>query len=414
MAISYPIYIHFLGYRQLGLWLLLSAVMAIVQLTSLGVGPALTSLVAEAEGKKDYQALIRHTSTGLAMLLGAGVIATFSLWICSDLIAKLAHLGAEDEGVVRTLLPWAGLMSALALMAQACSGVLSGLGRTDVASYLDTASRAIALAVAFALLTKGGGVESVLIATVVAQLTSVCLAAVLARRIQHRWMFSMECISRASIREVWARSRGLMAGSIFTMFLHPFNRFAIARWSGIEDVPVYEIAFSGSFQLRAIFESAVRALAPEASRIWGESGAKASEQISHLRSRFLRLLVATGTPTWLAIALGAEPLLLAWLGPKYRPGMTEAFRYMLVGSYLSLLSVPAFYVAVGLGRSNVIASGQAIIAVLNILLVLGTALAVGRISPIGMAVALMAATGAATLYYNWAASVLLVRTQETQ
>jgi hypothetical protein len=48
--ISYPIYLHYLGYHRYGLWLVLSVVVSVAQLGNLGIPWALMKLVAEDRG----------------------------------------------------------------------------------------------------------------------------------------------------------------------------------------------------------------------------------------------------------------------------------------------------------------------------------------------------------------------------
>ena len=51
MAVGYPLYLHFLGYEQYGVWLVLTTVLSFASLGTLGIGTAVMKLVAEEHGR---------------------------------------------------------------------------------------------------------------------------------------------------------------------------------------------------------------------------------------------------------------------------------------------------------------------------------------------------------------------------
>ena len=53
--VSYPIYLHYLGYHRYGLWLVLSVIVSVAQLGNLGIPWALMKLVAEDHGHGDWE-----------------------------------------------------------------------------------------------------------------------------------------------------------------------------------------------------------------------------------------------------------------------------------------------------------------------------------------------------------------------
>ncbi|NQT03029.1 MAG: hypothetical protein HQ580_13455 [Planctomycetes bacterium] len=50
LAVTYPIYLHYLGYETYGVWLALGVVLAFARLSDLGMAQAVTKLVAEECG----------------------------------------------------------------------------------------------------------------------------------------------------------------------------------------------------------------------------------------------------------------------------------------------------------------------------------------------------------------------------
>ena len=57
MLLSYKIYLHFLGFEQYGVWLVLTTVLSFAQLGDLGVGQAVMKLVAEEHGRNNIDGI---------------------------------------------------------------------------------------------------------------------------------------------------------------------------------------------------------------------------------------------------------------------------------------------------------------------------------------------------------------------
>ncbi len=79
MVVSYPLYLHYLGYEKVGVWLLLSSVQNFAQLGVLGIGPALTKLVAEERGREDADGAQQYVSLATLLVSVTGTIAVVAL-----------------------------------------------------------------------------------------------------------------------------------------------------------------------------------------------------------------------------------------------------------------------------------------------------------------------------------------------
>jgi len=397
--LSYPLYLRYLGYEQFGVWLLLSTIVAFIQLTNLGLGPALTSLVAEAKGRGDTAAVEGYSSSAGTVLLLVGLLAASVAWIASNPVLALARLQGEPLRIATRLFPWAGLLSVTALLAQASTGVLAGLGRIDVSNYLDSCSRLVALAVSLVLLRSGWKVEALISGAIVAQLLLVSGAQLATSQLCGMRSFCVVGVKTQWLAQLWLRASGLTLGSAVGLLIHPFNRFAMARWSGIESVPVYEIAYSGAMQIRSVFEAGGRALVPAVSQARGAAGSAAVEQIERLQWRVTRLFLLAAGPIFLISAFGADPFLRLLLRDGYQEGIASAFRIMLFGSFMSLMGVPSFYVAIGLGRSRIVAIGQSIIASVNVCAVIAWVRWSRGLSSNTVSAVVTLALAMSTLYY---------------
>ena len=81
-AVKFPLYIHFLGYNQYGVWLLLSTILTFAQMGLMGIGPAVIKLVAEEYSKKNIIAIQEYfvTALGLLMFASSGITLFIQGW----------------------------------------------------------------------------------------------------------------------------------------------------------------------------------------------------------------------------------------------------------------------------------------------------------------------------------------------
>ena len=72
--LSYPIYLHYLGYHRYGLWLVLSVIISVAQLGNLGIPWALMKLVAEDHSRSDWEGVRTYINLGCGIILVVGLV----------------------------------------------------------------------------------------------------------------------------------------------------------------------------------------------------------------------------------------------------------------------------------------------------------------------------------------------------
>jgi len=273
-----------------------------------------------------------------------------------------------------------GILTVYAFLIQILTATLSGLGRMDQANYRDSACRAVSLGVAAVLLIFGYGIVSLLIGSAINYLLIHITSILLIRKIVslHILKFNWD-IER--FKKLVSFGGAVLGGSVISMLFSPFNKLMLSRYAGVATVPIYEIAFTASMQVRGLIESGLRPLMPEISRLNGITTQEVRDRIIHIYRCAMKLILFTGVPLYATLALFAPVLLKIWLGDRFVETLPGAFRIMLLGtSFVSLLGVPAYYLILGLGKvhysvtANIIGTGG------NILLVGICAVILGNLS----------------------------------
>jgi O-antigen/teichoic acid export membrane protein len=369
-AISYPLYLRFLGYEKYGVWLILSTVMTFAQLGNLGLGPAVMKLVAEERGRRNLVEIQRYVTTALALLFISGSIVLVVLLSMMGPIISVFNLNQQNSGIVLWLLPYIGCLSIYVFMVQALGSALSGLGRMDLANYIQTLGMVVQLVVSGLLLWVGFGIRSLLFGAVTSYLVIHVATMIAIRRVEPLRFLRLENFSIQHSKRLVRFGSTVFAGSVINMLLNPFNKIVLSRYAGVSTVPVYEIAFTGAMQIRTLVEAGFRSITPEISRVSAQVTISSKNRILFLHRQTIKMILFFGVPLYVTLLIFSPVLLKLWLGDRFVDTLPMAFRVMLVGTFMSLMGIPAYYTLLGLGHVRHIFGSHVVQSTANVLAIL--------------------------------------------
>jgi len=370
MVVAYPIYLHFLGYEKYGVWLVLATVLTFAQLGNLGMGPAVMKLVAEEYGRGDIEGIQHYVTTALALLCVSGTVVLIVILALKNQIASAFKLDDENAKMMLWLLPYIGVLSIYVLMVQVFEALLSGLGRMDLTNYIQSLSRGVNVAVAGLLLFAGFGVKGLLIGSILSYLVIHIASLVCIWRIAPIRFLRIGSFDVYRCKRLLHFGGAVFGGSLISMLFSPFNKLMLSRYAGVSTIPVYEIAFTGSMQIRALFEAGLRAMMPEISRIGANMTSQVKHRISQLNRRAVNLIFLFALPVYTVLIVFAPQLLKLWLGERFVEILPGAFRIMLIGTFLSLVGVPAYYTLMGTGHVRYTLGAHIAQAIINFIIIL--------------------------------------------
>ena len=369
-AISYPLYLHFLGYDKYGVWLILATVMSFAQLGNLGIGPAVMKLVAEEHGRRNLTGIQYYVTTATVLLFVSGSIILMALLFMQGTIVSAFNLNDRNASLVLWLLPYIGGLSIYVFVVQVFGSALSGLGRMDLVNYIQTLGGVVQVGISGALFLADYDIRSLLFGSIASYLVIHALTLLSIRRIEPLRFFRFENFSVQYGMRLIRFGSSVFAGSIFNMLLSPLNKIVLSRYVGVAVVPVYEIAFIGSMQVRTLIESGLRSITPEISRVSADMTVSARNRISLLHRQTVRIIFTFGMPVYAILLVLAPALLKLWLGARFVEALPTAFRIMLAGTFASLMGIPAYYTLLGLGHVRRILGSHMVQSVTNVLAIL--------------------------------------------
>jgi len=398
MAVGYPIYLHYLGYENYGLWLVLSVVLTFAQLGNLGIGSAVTKLVAEEYGRGNVDAVQRYVTTALVLLCLSGSAVLIATLLFKGKIVGTFKLSDANAQAVSSLVPYIGILSIYAFVVQVFDATLSGLGRMDLANYNQAAARVAGIIAAAFLLYKGLGILGLLIGNTLSYLFNHLLSFVCIRRIERLRLLQVTNFDNERCKRLLHFGGAVFGGSIVSMLFSPFNKLMLSRYAGVATVPVYEIAFAASMQIRALFEAGLRATMPEISRANANISRQGLNRIKAINGKSMKLIMTAGLFIYAIIALCASGLLRTWLGERYTASISVAFQIILLGTYFNLLGVPAFYTLMGTGRVRHILAGNIVQSFTNAILIIVALCLTGKMTVYIVCTATLSGMLVSTIY----------------
>ena len=380
MVVAYPIYLHFLGYEKYGVWLVLATVLTFAQLGNLGMGQAVMKLVAEEYGRGNIEGIQHYVTTALALLCVSGTVALIIILALKNQIVAAFKLSDENAKMVLWLLPYIGVLSIYVFVVQVFEALLSGLGRMDLTNYIQSLGRGISVAVAGLLLFIGFGVKSLLIGSILSYLFIHIASLVCIWRIAPIHFLQINSFDVYRCKRLLHFGGAVFGNSLISILLSPFNKLLLSRYAGVFTIPIYEITFAGSMQVRALIEVGFRALMPEISRLSEDKTKYAKNKISQIYRDAMKVIFLLGIPMYGVFAIFAPLLLRIWLRDRYVETLPGVFRIMLVGTFLTLVGVPAYYSTMGFGRVRDIVKTNIMSAGGNFVLVTGYYALTGNLS----------------------------------
>lgn len=349
LAIAYPVYLHFLGYETYGVWLILATVLTFAQLGNLGISSAIMKLVAEEHGRGNTKGIQSYVTTALGILLVTGSLALILILLFQNQIISAFKLSGQNAVIASHFLPYIAFLSVCVMLVQVLNSTISGLGRMDIANYILSGGRVVTVGTSSILLWFGNGIESLLIGNTLSYIFVGGVSVFFIKRNANIHLFCVNNLNRQCFRKLLRFGGGVFGSSVANMLLSPFNKLMLSRYAGVSAIPVYEIAFKGSMQVRNLIAASLSALMPEVSRIGASMTEYSRNRITSIYRRAMKLIFLLGVPLYVGLIIAAPLLLRVWLGDRFVETLPPAFRIMLIATFFSLLFVPTYYTLLGLG-----------------------------------------------------------------
>lgn len=402
MFISYRLYLRYLGYEQYGLWLVLSTVLNVVQLGSIGLGPALTRLVAQSHRRNAHAATQRYLATSVLLVSALGLTLGCGLLVGGHALVSLFKLTSIVALPFLALLPYVTALSIYAVVVDLFTATVSGLGRIDLTNYAQLVSQCAGALASVILLHFGAGLAALLWGTVISLVLLHAQAAFRIARLSPLKLTQGFTCTASEVKNLLGFGGWVAATTLVNASIGPLTRILLARFAGLAAVPPYDLALSACYKLRGVWECALRALLPEVSGLCEQTDDAGSRQLAATYWHAVRFLAAGSTPIYAAAFVFASQILHLWLGTVGAGGVAT-FRILLAATYINLQAVAPYYLLMGMGRVWHCFAASALMAFICLACTAAIIQSSGTLTAPTASAGFLVGTTALTIYLSWRA-----------
>lgn len=344
-----------LGLEALGIWGIVQALARTTVTGNLGMNGGATKFIAQyaAHGQHDYISTLVQT----ALLATAGAMLGMVLLIYAFLEVLIPftleyEASPEQMEEALTLMPLALSAFWLSTMGGVILGCLDGFQRVDLGSYLMMITTMVYVGFGLWWIPSYGLVG--LAYAQVVQMSVLCIGGWLVlRRLAPNLPWLPIRWRTAAFKEMISYNVKFQVISFSLILFDPVTKTLMVRFGSLSAAGFYEAASRMVIQLRALVNTAHRAVVPTIADLQERAPEKVRRMYT-ISFRLVVFLVTLAVPGLIALVpVVAE----VWLADGYHPMFMGFAVILLAAWFLNLLSNPAYYANLGTGelRWNVIA-----------------------------------------------------------
>lgn len=333
-----------IGSELAGVWALLLAWTTSLSVSNFGMSGGALKFVSKYRAHADEQSVVRVVETSILSCLAA---LLFVLPIAWPVFEKLIHLIIEPAEYINEalmVLPYAMITFGLTSLSTIINSCIDGTQRVYLRNILIMLSALLYLGLTIFLVPRTGflGLAQAQIAQTGITLIIgwIMLRAVIPSLpvLPFRW-------NKAIFKEIFAYSFNFQVISITQLLFQPVTKSLLSVFGGVGQVYYFEMAHKLVMQLRGMIVIAHQSIVPAIAH-WHEKNREFVQIAYRNAFQILLVLVLLSLPLLAGLAPTISRL---WIG-HYEHFFVLCFLCLLTGWFLNILSNPAYFGYLGIGR----------------------------------------------------------------
>lgn len=342
---SYRYFLQVFGVEKYSIWLLLGVIIDFSRLGNLGISDIIIKYVAEARKQQDKVRLCQYVSTSLILISVFVLVLGTPLLLAKSFAPQFIHIAPDFIPLFNVMYDKILILSFLLIVLELFLGILFGLGRADVANYLQSASTFFGTLLSIILVYFKFDFMGLYIGTLTGTVCVTSLAIYYIYKLLGYFPFKMTYFNKVVVNDILHNSMIMFTSSIINLFFLPAGKILISRYIGSAEVVCYDLAFKLGFQIRGVFDLGLKALVSEFSSMKTQT----PDFFTVLRKIYKYLVLAV-IPVFSLIFMFSSNILQLWLASAYIPLINDSFRIVLIGFTINLFAVPIYYLLIAHGR----------------------------------------------------------------
>jgi O-antigen/teichoic acid export membrane protein len=359
-----PFNVHHLGQSAYGLWMLTASMTTYFSVLDLGFGGSIVKFVAQYRARRDADGLNDIASTLFVIFSVTGVIAYAIFLLLAFNIQRVFNLSPEQLSTGRSLTLIIGVYVSMGFPFSIFGGIINGFQRYDLNNVVGVCSSLVVAAVNVVMLLSGATLVQLVMAT-----TTLRIVTYFVYRLNAYRVFPALRIRASHFR--WARVRELTSFSIYVSIIDWANKLNYS----IDAIIIGAYISSAAVALWTVPQRLAEMLQRLTNQLNGvlfpvvvDSDAGRKPEI--LRAIFVRgtqLSLVSVVPLAAALFLLMDPLIRAWVGPKFVESILVA-QILICVVAIRVGNATATTVLKGAGQHRLLAFTNAGTAVANVVL----------------------------------------------
>ncbi|WP_158511641.1 oligosaccharide flippase family protein [Bradyrhizobium sp. CCGE-LA001] len=346
LFLLYRIVVIKLGLEALGIWSLVLATTSLMRLADAGTASGLVRFIATAREEERKSTARDYIDTAILTNLALYVLLALAFYLPAKQGIPLAIRTPAAALEAQGLLPYALASFVLGNIAATTNSTLVGLHRSDLKSaviiggLLIQAMSSVVLIPQFGL---AGLAQAQILQSCFCIITNLIIAKYILYKtvgvlVPHRWNWH-------SFKELVRFGSQLQAAGLIVFLYDPISKFLMSMFGGLEAAGLFEVANRLVFQTRAIVISPIQSLVPA----FASAKVNAPDRVAGLYTSSMGVTMTLGIPAFALLTLASPLASLALIG-----NINELFilfvALLAFGWLANLLSVPAYFMGIGVGQ----------------------------------------------------------------
>lgn len=368
--ISYPLYIHYIGFEQFSIWTMLSLVITVAQFGDFGIGKAIINYISSSYQTGDRFTVSVIIQNGLFIVILFSSIIQILLNFLSSEIILLLNIPAEYFDYSLKIVGLLGISIFSFLLYDCLASVLAGIGRTDLYNLLLFFLNFTKTILTVIILFFKPEIKSMIFGVLISNIFFIIIVILILFKYEIFINIRFSNIKKENIKKLLGFGLPIFGIQIVNIFMFPFIKIIVSHVYGISYVGYFELATKAAYSFRTFFEKGLFALLPEFSKV-SVDNYKDNTYKQQLRKDVFKIskkLLLYSLPILILITLFSKLLLNFWLKDDYNTYIYYGFLLLQPGIFIGLIALPSYYALIAL-RKQIICFFESLIRIVLTILI---------------------------------------------
>jgi len=341
-----PLILHRIGVTGYGTWAVFLAINGLTSLADLGLVGTLSKFVAEYHAQKDFPALSRLLSSGLALFLLLDFAISAILWLVSPFLVERFFRGSTVPAVeLVALLRLFLVVVAANILTQLFASVTTGMQRLDLTNMISAANVLLSAIFGGYLVVEGWGLRGLVYGYTASGVLTIAVYVAVVKNLLPQVGLNPLRFDSVEARKMFGYGLRLYFTQAAVAVHNQVEKVFLATLVGVGAAGSYDIASDVALKVRGSIGFILSPILPAASEL-NALGDESRMRELHFRAH--KYLAVCGVPLVCFVAAVSRRFVELWIGQRMEM-IALPLSVLLAVNFLNLATGPGFLILAGKG-----------------------------------------------------------------